>query len=80
MNTFQSILLFIAFYDIFYVCLYYRPVDRELSRNFLVDRSRRQVGHPCSRDNHGNKCAQSWFAQAAWFFSFKLKILHWSVI
>jgi len=22
-------------------------VDRELSRNFLVDPSRRQVGHPC---------------------------------
>ena len=48
MNTFQLILLFIAFYDIFYLCLYYRPVDRELSRNFLIDRSRRQRGHPCA--------------------------------
>jgi len=38
--------LFIAFYDIFYLWLYHRPVDRELSRNFLVDPSRRQVGHP----------------------------------
>jgi len=25
---------------------YYRPIDRELSRNFLFDRSRRQVGPP----------------------------------
>jgi len=35
----------VAFYDIFYLWLYYRPVDRELSRNFLVDPNRRQVGH-----------------------------------
>ena len=26
--------------------LCYRPVDREISRNFLVDPSQRQVGHP----------------------------------
>ena len=38
--------LFIAFSDIFYLCLSYRPVDRELSRNFLVDPSRRQAGNP----------------------------------
>jgi len=43
----------VAFYDIlknvaFYLCLYYRLVDRELSRNFLVVSSRRQVGHPCN--------------------------------
>jgi len=37
----------VAFYDILYLWLYYRPVDRELSRNFLVDPSRRQVGHIC---------------------------------
>ena len=48
MNTFQLIFLFVAFYDIFYLYLYYRPVDRELSRNFVVDRSRRQRGHPCA--------------------------------
>jgi len=42
------IFLFIAFYDIFYLCLYHPPVDRELSRNFLADPSRKQVvGHPC---------------------------------
>ena len=34
---------------ILYLWLYYRPVDRELSRNFLVDPSRRQVGHPWNR-------------------------------
>jgi len=44
-NIFQSIFLFIAFYDILYLRLYYRPVDCELPRNFLVDPNRRQVGH-----------------------------------
>jgi len=44
-NIFQSIFLFIAFYGIFYLCLYYQPVDRELSRNFVADPNRRQVGH-----------------------------------
>jgi len=29
--------------------LYCRPVDRELARNLLVDRSRRQVDHPWRR-------------------------------
>jgi len=29
--------------------LCYRPVDREISRNFLVDPSQRQVGHPCNK-------------------------------
>jgi len=37
----------VAFYDLLYLWLYYRPVDRELLRNFLVDPSRRQVGRPC---------------------------------
>jgi len=36
----------VAFYVILYLWLYYRLVDRELSRNFLVDPSRRLVGHP----------------------------------
>jgi len=36
----------VAFYDILYLWLYYRLVDRELSTNFLVDPSRRQVDHP----------------------------------
>jgi len=39
----------VAFYDILYLWFYYRPVDRELSRNFLFDRSRPQVGHPWYR-------------------------------
>jgi len=30
---------------ILYLWLYYRPVDRELSINFLVNPSHRQVGH-----------------------------------
>jgi len=34
---------------ILYLWLYYQLVDRELSRNFLVDPSRRQVGHPWNR-------------------------------
>ena len=34
---------------ILYMWLDYRPVDRELSGNFLVDPSRRQVGHPWNR-------------------------------
>ena len=29
-----------------YLWLYYRPVDRELARKFLVDLSRKQVGRP----------------------------------
>jgi len=37
----------VAFYNILYLWLYYWAVDRELSRNFLVDPSRRQGGHPC---------------------------------
>jgi len=37
----------IAFHDILYLWLYNRLVDRELSKNFLVDPSQRQVGHPC---------------------------------
>jgi len=36
----------VAFYDILYLCLYYRLVDRKLSRNFLVEPSRRQVSTP----------------------------------
>ena len=36
----------VAFYDILYLWLYYRLVDCELSRNFLVDPSQRQVSHP----------------------------------
>jgi len=48
-RTFFNQYSFALHYDIFYLCLYYRPVDRELSRNFLVDPSRRQVGHPCFR-------------------------------
>jgi len=39
----------VAFYDILYLLLYYRPIDRELSRNFLVDRRQRQVGHPWAK-------------------------------
>jgi len=35
----------VAFHDILYLWFYYRPVDRELSRNCPVDPSRRQVGH-----------------------------------
>jgi len=65
MNTFQLIFLFIAFYDIFFLCLYYRPVDRELSRNFVVDRSRRQRGHP-------------WYRSYIWFNKKCLQQLHWS--
>jgi len=38
----------VAFYDISYLCLCYRLVDRELSRNFLVVSSRRQVDHHCN--------------------------------
>jgi len=37
----------VAFYDILYLLLCYQPVDRELSKNVLVDSSRKQVGHPC---------------------------------
>ena len=37
----------VAFHDILYLWLYNRLVDRELSKNFLVDPSQRQVGHPC---------------------------------
>jgi len=36
----------VAFHDILYLWLYNRLVDRELSKNFLVDPSQRQVGHP----------------------------------
>ena len=39
----------VAFHDILYLWLYNRLVDRELSKNFLVDPSQRQVGHPCYR-------------------------------
>jgi len=39
----------VAFYDIFYLRLYYWQVDRELPRNFRVDPCRRQVGHPCHK-------------------------------
>jgi len=38
----------VAFHDILYLWLYNRLVDRELSKNFLVDPSQRQVGHPWS--------------------------------
>ena len=31
---------------VFHLWLHYRLVDRELSRNFVVDRSRRQADHP----------------------------------
>ena len=34
---------------ILHLWLQYRPVDRKLSINFLVDPSRRQVGHPWNR-------------------------------
>jgi len=34
-------------FGILYLWLLCRLVDRELARNFLVDPSRRQVGHPC---------------------------------
>ena len=34
---------------ILYLWLYYRPVDQELSRNFLDDPSRTQVGHSWNR-------------------------------
>ena len=40
----------VAFHDILYLWLYNRLVDRELSKNFLVDPSQRQVGHPCPRE------------------------------
>jgi len=30
-----------------FVLVSYRPVDRELAKNFLVDPRRRQVGDPC---------------------------------
>jgi len=33
----------------FCICDYYQLVDRELPRSFLVDPSRRQVGHPWNR-------------------------------
>jgi len=36
-------------FSILRLWLYYRPADRELSRNFQVDPSRRQVGHPWNR-------------------------------
>jgi len=36
-------------FDILYLLLYYRPFGRNLSRIFLVDPSRRQVGHPWNR-------------------------------
>jgi len=36
-------------FGILYLWLYYQLVDRELSRNFLVDPSQRQVGHPWNR-------------------------------
>jgi len=39
----------VAFYDILYLQFYYRSIDRELPRNFLVDPSRRQVDHPWAR-------------------------------
>ena len=56
-HIFQSIFLFIAFYDVFYLWLYYRPVDRKLTRNFVVDPSRRQFGHPWYRVS---RTALSW--------------------
>jgi len=34
-------------FGILYLWLYYRLVDRELTRNFLVDLNQRQVGHSC---------------------------------
>ena len=34
---------------ILYLWFSYQPVDHELSRNLLVDHSRRQVGHPWNR-------------------------------
>ena len=36
----------ITFYDILYLWIYYQPVNHKLPRNFLVDPSWRQVGHP----------------------------------
>ena len=39
----------VASHDILYLWLYNRLVDRELSKNFLVDPSQRQVGHPCCK-------------------------------
>jgi len=36
-------------FGILYLWLYYRQVDHKLSRNFLVNPSWRQVGHPCNR-------------------------------
>jgi len=36
-------------FGILYLWLYYRPFDRKLAKTFLVDPSRRQVGHPWYR-------------------------------
>ena len=70
-NIFQSIFLVTAFYVIFYLCLYYRPVNPELSRNFLVDSSRRQVGHPCCR----TRCINSTFL--IWNYGRLLRLWGW---
>ena len=37
-----------------YLWLYYRPVERKLPRNLLVDPSRRHVGHPWNRPGVSN--------------------------
>jgi len=33
-------------FGILYLWLYYQPVNHELARKFLVDHSRREIGHP----------------------------------
>jgi len=67
----------VAFYDILYLWLYYRPVDRKLFRNLLVDPSRRQVGPP-GLQYRGSNCFQTY--QKFWSFLDIHKVQKWLCI
>ena len=57
----------VAFYNILYLWLYYRPVDRKLARYFLVEPSRREVGHPFTMQFQV-KCHACWcYTKSLWY-------------